>query len=67
MDTKITKALKDDSISPSKENVSSVVTSLSGIIQLDKEYDYKSNYVSCLEQKYDEVFENMDNETFSDT
>ncbi|MCR4713500.1 MAG: hypothetical protein K5751_03885 [Treponemataceae bacterium] len=36
---------------PVNERDSSVVSSLSGIIQLDENYDYKSDYTSYLEQK----------------
>ena len=36
---------------PVMEKDTSVVSSLSGIIQLDENYDYKSDYTSFLEQK----------------
>ncbi len=36
---------------PVNERNTSVVSSLSGIIQLDENYDYKSDYTSYLEQK----------------
>lgn len=36
---------------PVNERDTSVVSSLSGIIKLDENYDYKSDYTSYLEQK----------------
>ena len=36
---------------PANERETSVVFSLSGIIKLDENYDYKSDYTSYLEQK----------------
>ena len=38
---------------PSEFNYSPLVNELSGIIQLDENYDYKSDYASYLEHKYE--------------
>jgi len=53
MDTKLTLKLKDDSISRAKKYVSSIGTSLSGIIQPDENYDYKADYAAYLDHKYE--------------
>ena len=39
--------------SPSEVTYSPLVNELSGIIHLDNDYDYKSDYTSYLEQKYE--------------